>query len=144
MPSFGAAGPTKAQIQALKRNARRQAQARIQQQQRLAQMRRELLAKLSVNGILIAVAVAALAKLVPSHWTQQAQLRELEVELSSTQGRVESLRSDFNRTFDPMQAPAVMQQQSYLTDPDQRPVVWVEPGLSSGIQQVAEQAIPSP
>lgn len=127
--------PSKAQLQSLRRTTRRQALVQRKQQQRLAELKRETLIKLSVNGVLIAVSVAALAKLVPSLWTQQSQLKEIRSELISTQTRVGHLRSDFNRTFDPMQGSAVMQQQSYRTDPNQKPVVWVKPGTSSGIQQ---------
>lgn len=127
--------PSKAQVQTLRRSTRRQALVQRKQQQRMAELKRETLIKLSVNGVLIAVSVAALAKLVPSLWTQQSQLKEINSELISTQTRVGRLRSDFNRTFDPMQGSAVMQQQSYRTDPNQKPVVWVEPGTSSGIQQ---------
>lgn len=127
--------PSKAQLQTLRRSTRRQALVQRKQQQRLADLKRETLIKLSVNGVLIAVSVAALAKLVPSLWTQQAQLKEIRSELISTQTRVGRLRSDFNRTFDPMQGNAVMQQQSFRTDPNQKPVVWVKPGTSSGIQK---------
>jgi len=134
-PVSPSATPSKAQLQTLRRSTRRQALAQRKQQQRMAELKREMLIKLSVNGVLIAVSVAALAKLVPSLWTQQSQLKEIRSELVSTQDRVGRLRSDFNRTFDPMQGSAVMQQQSYRTDPNQKPVVWVEPGTSSGIQQ---------
>lgn len=123
------------QIQTMRRSNRRQALVERKQQQRMAELKRETLIKLSVNGVLIVVSVAALAKLVPSLWTQKSQLKEIRSELISTQTRVGRLRSDFNRTFDPMQGSAVMQQQSYRTDPNQKPVVWVEPGTSSGIQQ---------
>jgi hypothetical protein len=119
----------------MRRSARRIALVQQKQRQRTADFKRETLIKLSVNGFLIAVSVAALSKLVPSLWTQQAQLKEIRVELDSTQDRVGHLRSDFNRTFDPMQGIAVMQQQSYRTDPNQKPIVWVDPGSSSGIQQ---------
>lgn len=112
----------------------RRALVQQQQRQRIAEMRREALIKLSVNGILIAVSVAALAKLIPAHLTQQNQLRKIESELAATEARVDILRSDFHRSFDPTQAQALKQQQSYRIDPDQRQVVWLTPGTSSGIQ----------
>lgn len=113
----------------------RHALVKRQQHQRLAEMRREALIKLSVNTVLIAVSVGALAKLIPSQWMQQTQLQRIQVELEDTEKRVERLRSDFHRSFDPSQAQALRQQQSYRVDPHQKQIVWTEPGTSSGIRQ---------
>ncbi len=101
--------------------------ARKQPKQSVLALTRETVVKLSINGVLIGMSAIALARLVPTHMTQQAQLREVQAELSFTKGRVDQLRSEFNRSFDPMQAQAVMQQESYRIDPNQRPVVFITP-----------------
>ena len=97
-------------------------------QQRVKALTRETAIKLSINTFLIGLSATALAELVPSHLTQRNQLREIRAELDSTQERVQDLRTDFSRTFDPMQAYSVMQQQSHLIDPNQRPVVFTQRG----------------
>jgi hypothetical protein len=40
-----------------------------------------------------------------------------------------NLRPDFNRSFDPKQANSVMQEQSFLVDPNKRKVVLQEQGI---------------
>lgn len=87
----------------------------------------ETTARLAVNVVLCAAAIAGLVKLLPYHLSQQAKLRELRTEVKRTDERVKSLRADFGRTFGPGQAKSVMQEQSYRVDPNQRPVYLQEP-----------------
>lgn len=82
-------------------------------------------AKLTINVLLSAVAVSALVKLVPYYWSQQEKLQEIQTEVKLTEGRVNSLRTDFNRYFDPQQAKSIMQEQSNRVDPGQRPVILI-------------------
>ncbi|HEY9649957.1 MAG TPA: hypothetical protein V6C95_04790 [Coleofasciculaceae cyanobacterium] len=88
----------------------------------------EMMARLIVNILLSAAAIAGLVQLLPYHLSQQAKLREIRAEVKRTEGRVNNLRSDFSRSFDPGQAKSVMQEQSYRVDPNQRQIVWQEQG----------------
>ncbi|HBL10805.1 MAG TPA: hypothetical protein DD379_05260 [Cyanobacteria bacterium UBA11162] len=87
----------------------------------------ETTAKLAVNLVLCAAAIAGLAQLLPYHLSQQAKLREVRAEVKRTQTRVDHLRQDFGDAFDPAQARRVMQEQSYRVDPTQRHIVWEKP-----------------
>jgi hypothetical protein len=91
----------------------------------------ELTVKLMVNGILSVVAIAALMKLVPYHFSQQMKLREIRVEVKQTEERVNNLSETFSRTFDPRQTKNIMKEQSPKVDPSQRPIVWLEPQKAS-------------
>lgn len=82
-------------------------------------------AKLTINVLLSAVSVSALVKLVPYYWSQQEKLQEIQTEVKLTEGRVNSLRTDFKRYFDPQQAKSIMQEQSNRVDPGQRPVILI-------------------
>jgi hypothetical protein len=85
----------------------------------------EVGAKLAVNLVLTIAAGSALVKLLPHNISQEAKLQELRTEVAFVEGRVDHLRGDFNRHFDPQQAQAVMQEQSSRVDPRQRQVVWL-------------------
>ena len=80
-------------------------------------------AKLAVNVLLSAAAVSALVKLLPYYQFQQEKLQEIQTEVKLTQGRVNGLRTDFSRYFDPQQAKNIMQEQSNRVNPGQRPVI---------------------
>jgi hypothetical protein len=82
----------------------------------------ETLARLVVNGVISAAAIAGLVQLLPYHLSQQAKLRDLRREVKQSEIRVKSLRNDFSRSFDPGQAKSVMHEQSYRVDPNRRPV----------------------
>lgn len=84
----------------------------------------ETTAKLAVNLVLCAAAIAGLAQLLPYHLSQQAKLGEVRAEVKRTEKRVHNLRQDFSDAFDPTQARRVMQEQSYRVDPNQRQIVW--------------------
>src|SRR5919202_6387643 len=88
----------------------------------------ETTVKVVVNVVLSAAAIAGLAQLLPYHLSQQAKLRELRAEVQRTETRVNNLRGDFSRSFDPGQTKSVMKEQSYRVDPNQRQVVWQEEG----------------
>lgn len=80
--------------------------------------------KMAVNLLLLAAAGSTIVKLVPYYLAQQHKLQEIQTEVELAEGRVERLRSNFNRYFDPQQAKAVMQEQSNRFEPGQRPVIW--------------------
>jgi len=84
----------------------------------------ETVAKLAVNIVLSAAAVAGLSQLLPFHLSQQAKLREVRGEVQRAEERVNHLRADFSRSFDSRQAESVMQEQSYLVNPTKRQIVW--------------------
>ena len=94
-------------------------------------------AKLTINVLLSAVAVSALVKLVPYYLSQQEKLQEIQTEIKLTEERVNSLRTDFNRYFDPQQAKSIMQEQSNRVDPGQRPVILMNKPVK------VEQQVPS-
>ncbi len=89
----------------------------------------ETTARLVVNIVLSAAAIAGLVQLLPYHLSQQAKLREVRAEVKRTETRLNNLRPDFNRSFDPKQANSVMQEQSFLVDPNKRKVVLQEQGI---------------
>lgn len=84
----------------------------------------ETTVKLVVNLVLSAAAIAGLVQLLPYHLSQQSKLRELRTEVKRTEERVQGLRADFSRSFDPGQTRNVMQEQSYRVDPNQRQIVF--------------------
>ncbi len=79
-------------------------------------------AKLVVNMVLVAGAVAALVKLLPYNISQQAKLKEISTEVKLTESRVAELQTEFNRSFDPQEAKKIMAEQSNRVDPRQRPI----------------------
>ena len=89
----------------------------------------ETTAKLVVNLVLCAAAIAGLVQLLPYHLSQQAKLREVRSEVKRAEERVKNLRTDFSHSFDSGQAQSIMQEQSYLVDPTKRQVVWQDRGI---------------
>lgn len=85
----------------------------------------EITAKLVINGLLSAVAVTALLKLLPYHAVQQDKLKEVRIEVQQTEERVNKLRENFRGNFDPSQAKVVMQKQSTKVDPSQRRIIFL-------------------
>lgn len=85
----------------------------------------ETTAKLAVNVVLSAAAVAGLVQLLHYQSSQQAKLQEIQTEVKLAEGRVNRLQTDFSRYFDPQQARTVMQEQSNRVEPGQRQVVWL-------------------
>lgn len=101
----------------------------------------ELSARLGVNVLVGCVAVSALVTLIPYNWTQEAKLRELQTEVAEVEKRVDRLREEFDRHFDPQQAISVMQEQSIRVNPNQRQVIWTSPS-SNIADHSAEAATP--
>jgi hypothetical protein len=83
----------------------------------------ETTAKLAVKIVLSAAAVSALVKILPYGWFQQQKLGEIQTEVKLREGRVNHLRTEFSRYFDPQQAKSIMQEQSNRLDPGQRQLV---------------------
>lgn len=86
----------------------------------------ETTAKLTVNVVLSAIAIAGLVKLLPYQLSQQEKLQEIHSEVQQTEARVNRLRTDFNRYFDPQQATIIMQEQSNRVAPEQRQVILLD------------------
>jgi hypothetical protein len=84
----------------------------------------ETTAKLVVNLVVCAAAITGLIQLLPYHLSQQAKLREVRSEVKRTEARVNQIRTDFSRSFDPGQAKSVMREQSFRVDENQRQVVF--------------------
>lgn len=81
-------------------------------------------AKLFANIVLCTVAVYGLTQILPYLWLQQQKWQEINTEVEQAEGRVKSLRQDFNRYFDPRQTKTLMKEQSNLLEPGQRQVLW--------------------
>lgn len=84
----------------------------------------ETTAKLAVNVLLSAAAVSGLMQLLHYQWFQQEKLWEIQTEVKQAEERVNLLRTDFSRYFDPQQANSIMQEQSNWVEPGQHQVVW--------------------
>ncbi|QDZ39791.1 hypothetical protein FRE64_07450 [Euhalothece natronophila Z-M001] len=87
----------------------------------------EIGAKILTNALIIAVAIAALNRLLPHYQTQNARLEELNNEVERTQARVDRLNSQFTRNFDPYQSQEIRQEHTHQIKPNQRRIVWLEP-----------------
>lgn len=87
----------------------------------------EISLKLVANGILSVAATVALVKLIPYQISQQAKLQEIRLEAKETEARVNILRQNFNRYFDPTQAKKVMQEQNPRLSPNQRRIILTTP-----------------
>lgn len=86
----------------------------------------EIFLRFAFNGILSLSALVALTRLLPYQFSQQAKLREVQVEVQDTEHRVNELREHLNRNFDPQQSRKIMQEHSPMIDPAQRRVILVE------------------
>ena len=83
--------------------------------------------KLTVNLLLAIVATTTIAKLVPYYQSQQSRLTTLQNSVQVAERKNVELRSQFNRNFDPTQAGRIMQEQSGLSYPNQKNVIWKNP-----------------
>jgi hypothetical protein len=81
--------------------------------------------KIAVNLVITTAAASALMQLLPYQWLQQQKLLEAQTEVKLMEGRVNSLKAEFSRNFDPRQAKTIMQQQGYRVDPNQRQIVLI-------------------
>jgi hypothetical protein len=87
----------------------------------------EITVKLLLSWVVTSAAIASLCKLVPYHFSQQAKLQEIDTTVRETQKRVNLLRNEFNRNFDPQQTVILMKEYSSKLDPNQSRVFWVQP-----------------
>jgi hypothetical protein len=86
----------------------------------------EIAIKLLVNAVLSLTAITALTRLLPYQQLQLAKLQLIGVERQEVEERVDLLREEFSRNFDPEQSKQVMQEQSPRVDPNQRRIFWLE------------------
>jgi outer membrane murein-binding lipoprotein Lpp len=86
----------------------------------------ELTLKLVFNGILCVSGIAAVVRLLPYHFLQEAKLHEVSTEVKETKQRVNRLNQDLSQNSDLQQTKNLRQQYSYRVAPDRRPVVWLE------------------
>jgi hypothetical protein len=86
----------------------------------------ELTIKIVVNILLSASALITLVKLLPYQFSQQTKLKEINIEVEETEQRVNQLRENFRRNFDPRQSKKVMQEQNPRVDPQQRRIIFLE------------------
>jgi anti-sigma-K factor RskA len=69
--------------------------------------------------------VFAIARLLPYQQIQQTKLEEVRLAAQEKEERVNQLRNQFSRSFDPSQERQVMGEQSPRRDPNQRRIFWV-------------------
>jgi len=103
--------PSSPELQPIKRPLRTVPRPKRHLRQRSYQiMALETTVKIGVNLAISAAAVSALTQLLPHHWSGQDKLRQIRTEVKTTQERVNTLRAEFNNTFDSRQANSIMQQ----------------------------------
>lgn len=92
--------------------------------------------KIGVNVLISSAAIAALVQLVPYSVTQQTKLKEIHAEVNAANNRVDRLKAEFGRYFDPHQTKAIVQEQTNRSEPNQKVVVWgdSEPPVSPAAQ----------
>ncbi len=83
--------------------------------------------KIAINGILSTAALTALIKLVPYHFSQEAKLREIRLEVSNTEKRVNELRQNFSINFATSETDSQMSNYSPKVEPNQMRVFWQSP-----------------
>jgi hypothetical protein len=108
------------------RRAKTTPQRRQQQQQ--AQHRVlaiETSMKIAMNVVISGVALSTLFNVIPNRVAQQQKLQEVKTEVQVTEHRVNQLKTDFNRAFDPGQERQIAQEQTHFTDPNRTPIVWL-------------------
>jgi outer membrane murein-binding lipoprotein Lpp len=86
----------------------------------------ELTLKLVFNSVLCVAGVAAIVKLLPYHFLQEAKLQEVSTEVKETQKRVDRLNQDLSHNSDLQQTNNLRQEYSHRVAPDRRPVIWLE------------------
>lgn len=106
------------------RRAKSKSQVRQHRQQEHLLLAAEATIKVGVNIVISSAAIAALVQLLPYSSTQQAKLKEIQTEVKTSNARVDKLKAEFNRYFDPRQAKAIVQEQTNLAAPNQKKLVW--------------------
>ncbi len=87
----------------------------------------EVSIKLLSQILLSVAAISAIVRLLPYQQVQEAKLEEIRLATEEKEMRVNQLRREFNRNFDPTQSKQVMQEQSPRRDPNQRQIFITEP-----------------
>jgi hypothetical protein len=104
--------------------------------------------KLTVNLLLAVVAATTIVKLVPYYQSQQGQLTTLQASVKVAERNNAELRSQFNRNFDPAQAARIMQEQSGMSYPNQKKVIWQAPperileSIPAGLPEASPESLP--
>ncbi len=80
--------------------------------------------KIGVNGVISSAAIAALVQLLPYSLSQQTKLKEIHTEVDAASVRVDRLKAEFSRYFDPHQTKTIVQEQTNRSEPNQKVVVW--------------------
>lgn len=86
----------------------------------------EIWLKLIFSWAIALGAIASVFRLLPYHLTQQAKLKELQIQVQETDARVGKLREQLNYNFDPQRTQNLMEQYSSLTSPNQSRIYWLE------------------
>lgn len=86
----------------------------------------EVTIKLILSWVLVLGASAALVKLVPYHFSQQAKLREIDAQVEETRARVDKLKEELNRNFDSQQSQNLMEEYSSRLAPHQSIIFWLD------------------
>ena len=84
----------------------------------------EITTKLIASGVIAGIATVGLIRLIPYQLNQQAKFQEVRAEVEETERRVDNLRNNFTRHFDPQQSRNIMQEQSPRLDPNSRRIFW--------------------
>ena len=119
-PTIGQPSPRR------RRSALKSAQ-RLQKRHPYQGLAVETAAKLAVNLVISAAAISTLLQLMPYQKTQQEKLHEIRAEVAKTEVRVNRLRSEFSRNFDPHQTKKLMEEMSYRVDPYHVQILWKTP-----------------
>lgn len=84
----------------------------------------ESLCKLSVNSLFALVAIIALIQWVPIYAARQGELRQLQAEVRLIETRVQKLRADMAKEFDPARTQATIEAETGRVPARQRPIRW--------------------
>lgn len=106
------------------RRRRRRPEATDAHQQEQQWLVAEITTKLIASGVIAGLALVGLIKLIPYQLDQQAKFQEVQAEVEETERRVDTLRQNFTRHFDPKQSRNIMQEQSPRLDPNARRIFW--------------------
>jgi hypothetical protein len=86
----------------------------------------EISLKLILSWAIAISAIASFFRLLPYHLTQQAKLKELNIQVQETDARVTKLREQLNHNFDPQETQSLREQYTTLTQPNQSRIYWLE------------------
>jgi hypothetical protein len=86
----------------------------------------EISLKLILSWAIAISAIASFFRLLPYHLTQQAKLKELNIQVQETDARVAKLKTQLNHNFDPQETQSLIEQYSTLTKPNQSRIYWLE------------------